>query len=197
MIRLAGWLKHCNLSKDSSPASRTSQSSCNTFERQRRARIARDNLRVKQLSLIELTSCATRQLQHLTPPTATRKRCPKRKVLPAGGTRQSIRALLLKPVYFEYTSSEDEMSGEDGTYSPCSHHWAFVLFCGICTHVVNVMSCDVGLVNHCPILPCRLLPQLTCASASNTIKHVDSCFSAANPLVDQGLANKCGRRPFV
>jgi len=55
-------------------------------------------------------------LQHLT---ATRKRCPKRKVLPAGGTRQSSRAALLsKPVFCEDTSSEDEMSGEDGTYSP-------------------------------------------------------------------------------
>ena len=177
-----------------SPASRTSQSSCKTLERQRRARIARNSLRVKQLCLVELTSCATRQLQHLTSPTATRKRCPKRKVLPAGGTRQSITAALLpKPVYCEYTFSEDEISGEDGTYSPCNHHWACVLFCGICTHVVNVMSCDVGLVYHCPILPCRLLPQLPYASASNIIKHVDSCFCAANELVDQGLAKKGGR----
>ena len=61
--------------QDSSPASRTSQSSCDTYEKQRRARIARNNLRVKQLCLVELTSCATRQLQHLTSPIATRKRC--------------------------------------------------------------------------------------------------------------------------
>lgn len=102
--------------QDSSPASRTSQSSCNTYERQRRTRIAHNNLRVKQLGLVELTSCATRQLQHLT---ATHKRCSKRQVLPAGSTRQSSRAALLpKPLYCEYTSSEDEMSGEGGTYSP-------------------------------------------------------------------------------
>lgn len=75
----------------------------------------------------------------------------------------------------------------------CKESVAFVLLCGICTHVVNVMSCDVGLVYHCPILPCRLLRQLPCASAINIIKHVDC---AANQLVDQGLAKKCGGHLF-
>ena len=40
-------------------------------------------------------------------------------LLPADGRHQSCRAaVLLKPVYCEYTSSEDEMSGEVGTYTP-------------------------------------------------------------------------------